>query len=75
MRQRIGERYYGTQHTTSGHPLNRKSVSCPRAYRAFLVTGKAWYQLFAHALNYPKKPDNRILSINSSHCGTVYVHL
>ena len=29
---------YGTQHTTSGYPLNRKSVSCPRAYRAFLVT-------------------------------------
>ena len=38
MRQHIGERYYGTQHTTSGYPLNRKSVSCPRAYRAFLVT-------------------------------------
>ena len=38
MRQRIGERYYGTPHTTSGYPLNRKSVSCPRAYRAFLVT-------------------------------------
>ena len=38
MRQRIEERYYGTPHTTSGYPLNRKSVSCPRAYRAFLVT-------------------------------------
>ena len=40
MRQCIGERYYGTQHTMSGYPLNRKSVSCPRMYRAFLVTFK-----------------------------------
>ena len=34
---------YGTQHTTSGYPLNRKSMSCPRAYRAFLVTPQSQY--------------------------------
>ena len=36
---------YGTQHTTSGYPLNRKSMSCPRTHRAFLVTSKSFSSL------------------------------
>ena len=57
MRQHIGEHYYGTQHTTSGYPLSRKSVSCPRAYRGFLVTEHAFVrkQSFMFSISTRKK--------------------
>ena len=76
MRQRIGERYYGTQHTTSRYPLNRKSVSCPRAYRAFLVTLRNSnlnrFRFHATALSSVKKCLSRLAQMFS--CGLFEIY-
>ena len=64
---------YGTQHTTSGYPLNRKSASCPRAYRAFLVTYKLKSKVGMAVLNISKQARVvEIISIRTCTCTCMY---